>query len=212
MTYTHLHRVNKEANGAPVAEKMNLSKSFNWKPGRKASSSLLSSILAISILGIADKSIAEFPAVMRIDQREIKGNVFIRQEPSMLEYFVDEEYNLNTNVYEKYKNINRLGELINERIPDKNYYLIPTTIVILDGCTQNGWCRLIGIRRGNATWQQKIYERYQKDLREYNPVVPLEAWVPATYFCDIYSAGNLQDCSSLTKEYVRYYRLDTFLK
>ncbi|MEA5593460.1 hypothetical protein [Rivularia sp. UHCC 0363] len=218
-TYTHLPRVNQEFNNNLVTKNMILSKRFNIKSFKNVASCLLSSIVAISILGIANKSVAQnrnersgFIAVMRLN----KNNefLFIRQEATIVEKVKKPSRNINNEEVEPDLLENIVGKLQYVVQAGKNKFkkhLAPTTIVQLSDCKENGWCRLEKIieNQGNKgqEWENPNFRARHShtypNVGNEETQVPLEAWVPSNNFCDIDgNARPLIDCSRQTRDMV----------
>ena len=217
-TYKHLPRVNQESKKNLVTQKMILSKRFKIKLLKNAASCLLSSIVAISILGIPKKSVAQnvnerpgFLAVMRLNKNH--EFLLIRREPTIVEKVKFSIQSLNNMEFEPdlLKNVVLQLEYLSK--PGEGAFakdLFPTTIVELDRCGENGWCRLKRIIYSETKLKEeendgKIYKDIlYGEYSEYKEDSRFSTWVPSSNFCDM--NGNsipLINCSGETTEMVR---------
>lgn len=228
-TYTHFPRVNQKANNNLITKKMFLSKKLNMKSLRIAASCFLSSIAAISILGIADKSVAQseeraFRAVMRINDKESQEQVrflFIRREPTIVEKVSIKETNLNPNKPVSGYLENAVGQLEYLKTNGESFgyrnNLSPTTVVELSNCREDGWCELKEIVRHHKEpediWTVSTY--LANSLRNSAEIADqssaeLPKWVASSNFCDVQYDTNdktderssLLDCSEPTRKMV----------
>ncbi len=202
--YTYSPKLNQDSNNNLPTKKMFLSKRFNMKSLKIAASCLLSSFVAIPILGTFDnRAYAEFPAVMRLNELESKDILILRKERSLSTYFEQVELFIedspNKSIVER--QINGVGKLDYKRLHDDNYYLLPTTVVLLNLCRNDGWCSLKQIVKGDRTWN-KGFENYERQNNTQLAKPNLRLWVPASHFCDMTGAEPLLDCSERTRKRV----------
>ncbi|MEI2579994.1 hypothetical protein [Scytonema sp. PRP1] len=216
ITYTHLPRVNQEANNNLVTKKMVLSKKFKIKSLKITASCFFSSIIAISILGIANKSVAEvrnerqsFVAVMRLTK---SGELlFIRRVPMIMEtvklptQYINEKNEVDPEVLidNIVGQIQYSGRPSDDPLLEKHLY--PTTIVRLSGCREDGWCSLEKIiyHEGEQLIRASYAAKFKESYPEQSTMV-LEAWVPSSNFCDIKQGPQpLLDCSRETIDMVK---------